>query len=267
MKETNFGCKIVLLYVFVAAAGCTQPSQLDSAIVALHPTEIVDLGALVTEDLPERMWGKRYLADRGWTRQNVFDVMRWQAGPLNGSNSYYTLFNHGGPHVDGPGHMGLDGGIDSYPVESFVGPLKAFDVSQLPFGRTVTKDFFVSQDIEAGEIVVIYTNYEPPETKDDYPRTITLTHEAAEYLGEIPIRAFATDSFSVGLGPGDRPSAPSLDPIAPVHHAFLSRGIPIYEQLLNVDRLLNKKRMLFMGVPLNIQNGDGMNVRPVVLVY
>ena len=77
------------------------------------PKEIIDLGRLVTEDLPERVWGKRYLADRGWSQQNTFDVRRWQRGPLNGSNAFYTIFNHGGPHVDAPIHMGFQGSIDS----------------------------------------------------------------------------------------------------------------------------------------------------------
>ena len=171
--------------------------------------------------------------------------------------------------MDGPIHVGLDGGVDSYPVESFVGPLKVFDVSQLASGRSVSREFFENENIAPGEVVMIYTNYVPPASDDDYPRVITLTREAAEYLGEIPIRAFATDSFTVGVSPGDRPAVPSPDPLdlIPVHHAFLSRGIPIYEQLLNVGQLLDKERMLFVGVPLNIQDGNGMNVRPVVFVH
>ena len=53
----------------------------------------------------------------------------------------------------------------------------------------------------------------------------------------------------------------------PIHHAFLSRGIPLYEQLFNVDQTLGHERMYFVGVPLNIKDGDGMIVRPVVFVY
>jgi kynurenine formamidase len=49
------------------------------------------------------------------------------------------------------------------------------------------------------------------------------------------------------------------DPVAqtiPAHYALLSRGIPAYEQLVNVDRLLDKENMLFVGPPLNIKDGD-----------
>ena len=53
----------------------------------------------------------------------------------------------------------------------------------------------------------------------------------------------------------------------PIHHSFISRGIPVYEQLFNVDQLLDKGNTYFVGVPLNIREGDGMIVRPVVFVY
>jgi len=53
----------------------------------------------------------------------------------------------------------------------------------------------------------------------------------------------------------------------PVHFAFLSRGILIYEQLVNVNSLIGKQSMFFVGVPPNIRNGDGMIVRPVVFIY
>ena len=73
------------------------------------------------------------------------------------------------------------------------------------------------------------------------------------------MRAYGTDAFSVEAL--DDLRMPSL------HHSFLSRGIPVYEQLFNVEGLLDKGEMFFVGVPLNISGGDGMIVRPVVFVY
>jgi kynurenine formamidase len=52
----------------------------------------------------------------------------------------------------------------------------------------------------------------------------------------------------------------------PIHYAFLSRAIPIYEELFNMDSLLERPEtdaMYFTGVPLSIQDGDGMLVRLV----
>ena len=124
------GTKSRFVFFFTGAVlvqvGCS-PDGATSRLV-FEPQEIVDLGALVTEDLPERVWGKARLAAGGYTNLNAFDVVNWEfessEGRVSGSNSYYTLFNHGGPHVDAPNHVSLGEGLDSYSVESFAGPLK-----------------------------------------------------------------------------------------------------------------------------------------------
>jgi kynurenine formamidase len=248
--------------------GCLQADVPDESWIP-QPKEIIDLGALVTEDLTFRVWGKKSPTERGYDRPNVFEVMAWSSGPIDGQNSYYTLFNHGGPHVDAPNHFGFDGGIDSYPVDSFAGPLKVFDVSGFPKGYTVPIDVFEGQGIQPGDVVMIYTDYMPPMDDDSYPETVTLTRDAAEYLANIPIRAYATDAYSVN-GVEQKAVVDSTDPMvknAPIHHSFLSRGIPVYEQLFNVKRLIDKDQLFFVGVPVNIRDGDGMIVRPVVFVF
>jgi kynurenine formamidase len=178
---------------------------------------------------------------------------------VSGSNAYYTLFNHGGPHVDAPNHVGAGGGIDAYPIEAFSGPVKVFDVSSYEIGRSIPAEVFEGR-VEQGDIVLVYTRYAPPTNDEAPPEVRTLTHETAEFLATVPIRAYGTDSFSVE-SPGDRR-------LPWIHHSFLSRGIPVYEQLFNVEALLGRtNEMFFVGVPLNISGGDGMIVRPVVFVY
>ena len=142
-------------------------------------------------------------------------------------------------------------------------------MSHFPKGRSVPAEAFAEQSLSAGDIVLIFTGYTPPETDDAFPETIALTLEAAEYLATIPVRAFGTDAFAVGNLQDESPvEAETVTArAAPIHYSFLSRGIPVYEQLFNVDKLLGKDNMYFVGVPLNIPNGDGMIVRPVVFVY
>jgi kynurenine formamidase len=238
-----------------------------------QPKEIIDLGALVTEDLPKRVWGHASLAAAGFSDGNTFKVLRFvqdlEGGSISVSNSYYTLFNHGGPHVDAPNHVGLKGGLDSYEITVFSGPVKVFDASQYPIGRTIDTDFFAAKDISRQDIVLIYTGYAAPDDDNSLPEAITLTRGAAKYLAGIPIRAIGTDSQSFYSYQDTRPIEADtvLGNAAPIHEVFLSRGIPIYEQLFNVDKLLGKKNMYFSGVPLNIKDGDGMIVRPVVFVF
>ena len=153
---------------------------------------------------------------------------------------------------------------------SFTGPLKVFDVSNNLNGRSVTIDVFKDK-INPGDVVLIYTNYDYKlyNSSASLPESITLTYEAAEYLASIPINAFGTDAFSVYTSDDNDPinSESSAVRAAPVHHAFLSNYIPVYAQLFNVNKLLYKQNMYFIGVPLNIKDGDGMIVRPVVLLF
>ncbi len=55
--RTMFGC----LFIFTLFA-CSDERGETSVSPLFEPTEIIDLGALVTEDLPQRVWGKAFLA-------------------------------------------------------------------------------------------------------------------------------------------------------------------------------------------------------------
>ena len=147
--------------------------------------------------------------------------------------------------------------------------MRVFDVSGYSPGRTIGTEYFSDKNIAAGDIVLIYTAYTPPEDETSYPSNVTMTREAAQYLSSIPVKAIGTDAHSLYTYNDDRPidADTALGRAAPVHEVFLSRRIPIYEELFNVDQLLSYETMLFVGVPLNVQEGDGMMVRPVALVY
>ncbi len=270
--KTRSKTTILMAGVVLFLPACSHNDQNDPDHGLWEPREVIDLGALVTEDLPERVWGKAFLASLGFERPNSFEVINWEfqmeGGSVSGSNSYYTLFNHGGPHVDAPNHVSVGGGLDSYAIEAFSGPLKVFDVRRFPKGRSIPAEVF-NDSVRPGDVFLIFTGYTPPQTDDAFPETITLTRAAAEYLASMPVRAFGTDAFSVASLQDTTPVDAETETAraVPIHHSFLSRGIPLYEQLFNVDQLLDKGNMYFVGVPLNIRNGDGMIVRPVVFVY
>jgi kynurenine formamidase len=256
---------------FIVLAGCNSATPGGSPDFA--PNEVIDLGALVTEDINQQIAGRAFLGINGTDRLNHFELVTWTVeiggGSVSGSNSFYTIANHGGPHVDAPNHVGLEGGIDSYSVGAFSGPLKVFDVSDHPKGFSVPRTIFEGQSIDPGDVVMIYTDYQPPQDDNSFPEIVTLTRDAAEYLASIPVRAFATDAFSVENMQEQAQVESNIltAQVVPVHHSFLSRGIPVYEQLFNVESLIFKERMFFVGVPANIRDGDGMIVRPVVFVY
>lgn len=263
-----------VINIFIIA-GCYLFSSCDTNTTKpdlTNPKEIIDLGCIITEDLTEKIWGKAIMTYLGFERPNHFDVIEWkfdmEEGSVSGSNAYYTIFNHGGPHVDAPNHMDLGGGLDTYPIEAHTGPVKVFDVSHFAKGHTVPIEVFKDK-VNPGDIVLIFTNYKPPQTEDAFPEVITLSFDASEYLASIPVCAFGTDAFSV-MSTDDEVEVESDSEaarVAPIHYSFLSRKIPIYEGLFQLDRLLSFQNMYFIGAPLNIQDGDGMLVRPVVLVF
>ena len=249
---------LLWLAVLATSSSCTASDAPSESQTTFMPSEVVDLGALVTEDLPERVWGNALREQLGFTRPNSFEVVPWAFEDMSGSDAYYTLFNHGGPHVDAPNHYSYGGGIDGLPVEAFSGPVRVFDARSYPNGASVPTELFRGR-VAPGDIVLIVTGYEPPSTDDALSEFPTLTDAAAEFLATLPVRAYGTDGFSVGYV-GETSTTGG-------HYSFLTRNIPVYEQLFNVEQLLDKERMFFVGVPLNIKDGDGMIVRPVVFVY
>lgn len=164
---------ILLAGGIITLAACSSSDEASRTV--FEPQEVIDLGALVTEDLPRRVSGQAFLNEMGFTRPNAFDVIRWEFempdGRVSGSNAYYTLFNHGGPHVDAPNHVSVGGGLDSYPIEAFAGPLRVFDVRQFPVGRSVPADVFRGA-VSPGDVVLIFTGYAPPTSDEALPETL-----------------------------------------------------------------------------------------------
>jgi kynurenine formamidase len=125
--------------------------------------------------------------------------------------------------------------------------------------------------LEPGDIVVVFTGYKAPTNTTDIPSFKTISREAAEYLAGIPVRAFATDALSADsfeeiyrlMAEGKK----GYQTIAPVHHAFLPRGIPIIEQLVNLEELSSEDNAVFVGLPLKVRDGDGSPIRAAAFVY
>lgn len=258
----------LILIAVLATGACRDETRTPTTTV---PTLVVDLGMRVTADLPELFFGRRMLEANGFDRPNSVEPLPWTmerwGGSVSGRNAYVSVFNHGGPHVDAPNHIGLPGGLETFPVDAFVGPLKVFDVRDYPVGRSVPTRVFEGH-VEPGDVVLILTGYESPRP-GDLPDAVTVTWDAAQYLATLPVRAFGTDAFSVGSSehPGEISTESPIARAMPVHWSFLSRGIPIYEQLRNLEQLLDHDSMYFIGMPPNVERADGMIVRPVVLIY
>jgi arylformamidase len=234
------------------------------------PVEIIDLSLSITEDLPVRFWGHKVLKDFGFTDTTEFRHVVNEK-PTYVRNSYLTLFNHGGSHIDGQNHLEQGAkGVDGFPLDKFVGPLRLLDFRSRPKDSLLSRADLEAQGIRPGDVVIAMVGYTPPTGVDDIPSFTSLSAEAAEYLASVPVRAFGTDALSVenfrrlyGLSA----DVTGYARVAPVHYAFLSRGIPVIEGLVNLEQVVGKKPVVFVGFPLKIADGDASPVRATAFVY
>jgi arylformamidase len=96
-----------------------------------------------------------------------------------------------------------------------------------------------------------------------------LSPEAVQYLAELPIKAFATDAWSIAnptrLIELTAEGAQGYAEVAPEHHVLLTRGIPIVEALENVEELVDEQQFVFVAFPLKIADGNGSPTRTIPL--
>ena len=92
--------------------------------------------------------------------------------------------------------------------------------------------------------MILDTGYQPTTDPDAYADFKVPTPEAVEYLVALPAKAYAVDLPSVDnlIEMFDKMIAGVTDAaeLLPIHYAFLSKGIPTIEGLVNVAALLGE---------------------------
>jgi arylformamidase len=235
------------------------------------PRRVVDLSPTIGEDSPVRLMGSKFLKDFGLPESTVFHHIVSDT-PFYVADTKLELFNHIGPHHDAPNHV-IKGakGTDQIPLERFLGPARVLDFRAKPKDQPLTRADFESQGIKPDDVVIAFVGYTPPTGPDEFPSYAYLSGEAAEYLATLPVRLFATDmpslaglkNLPVRIGQGLKGSAQ----IAPEHYAFLSREVPSIEGLVNLDQIVAERRVVFVGFPLKIRDGNAGPMRAAALVY
>src|SRR5712692_3133314 len=141
------------------------------------PRKVVDLSTTITPDLPVRFWGHKALSDFGFSDTTEFRLVQGDT-PLYFSNAYWTLFNHGGTHVDAPNHMERGAkGIDSTPLESLIGPIRVLDFHRHAQDKLIELSQIKASGVRPGEIVILHVGYKPPTRPDEIPSYACLSKE------------------------------------------------------------------------------------------
>lgn len=179
----------------------------------------------------------------------------------HGYNSNVWVFvEHTSTHVDAPHHFIDDGPtIDKVPPENYVGWATVLDLSDVPPEHEVSEDEIKakveSSPVKVGEgwVLLLYTGYSSKAGTPEWFKYPALSEGACKYLVKLGIKALGVDAPSPDRAP------------FPAHNILLPRGIAIYENLINLEKLIGKK-FLFVGLPLKLVGATATPVRAVALI-
>jgi len=171
-----------------------------------------------------------------------------------------TMLVHTGTHVDAPKHF-LDNVpcIDEIPLDSFFGPCKLFRYSKKPAGQEITLEEVQDSgtNLKQGDIFLLSTGIEVFAQTKEYNALFPFpSEELIQWLINKKIKAYMTDATSV-------------DPVgaegSPKHHLLLGAGIPIVENLCNLDKLPENKPFIISALPLKLGGREGAPCRAMAL--
>jgi arylformamidase len=177
------------------------------------------------------------------------------------SNTKVVFSIHTGTHIDAPYHFNPKGiTIDQVPLETFIGPAIVLDIRK----TSAPKKAITIEDLKSaglpeladlkGKRLILHSGW--AKEKWDQPNFYTenpfIHPETAEFLSKSGITALGVDC-AVDQG----------DPF-PVHNIMLRAGIPLIENLINLDKL--PKTFTLVALPLKVEKGDGGPARAVAFV-
>ena len=237
-----------------------------------EPKAVVDLSPTIGEDAPGKLVGQKFLQDFGLPVTTVFHHSTADT-PFYYEDSKLEIFNHVGPHHDAPSHV-IKGAktTDEFSMDQFIGKAKILDFSGKKKDEALTRADFEGKGIQAGDIVLAYVAYDPPKDSLSYPSYPYLSGEAAEYLADLPVKLFATDMPSLAsltnfMNKVVNRSYKDSYELMPEHLAFARKNVPSIEGLVNLDKIIQEKNLVFIGFPLKIKKGNAGPIRAVALVY
>ncbi len=178
------------------------------------------------------------------------------------SNTQVRFSIHTSTHIDSPYHF-YDGAttIDQIPLETLVGKAYLCDLRQiakpgLPLSVSDLKAGGVPAEEQlSGSRLVLFADWAAPRWQgpDLYRGNPYLADDTARWLVERGIAALALDFSVDGAAP------------YPCHQILLGAGIPLIENLINLNQIPTREFTLF-ALPLKVEGGDGGPARVVAVI-
>ena len=185
------------------------------------------------------------------------------------SNTKLTLATHIGTHVDAPYHFHADGTtVENMPLNRYMGPALLLDLREVarglePLSVADLQGAGGAPEAVMDKIVVLFTGWAAAESGgvQFYSQGPYLSNEGAAYLADNGVNAVSVD-FPIDKHP---PSPQSTIHDFPVHRLLLGQGIPLIENLINLDQLVGRDFELW-ALPIKLKDGDGAAARAVARI-
>ncbi len=166
---------------------------------------------------------------------------------------------HVGTHVDAPYHFQkYSNTVEKIPLNRLIinENIKVLKIEKGDDEKIEIGDLR-DYNIMKNDTILINTNWVLNRALDKYfNKNPGLSEEAAKYLADAEINLVGIDGPSID---------PAIDHDFNSHRIFSANDIPIIENLINLDRLLNKK-FTFVALPLKLKNCSGSPVRALAIM-
>jgi arylformamidase len=224
-------------------------------------SNIIDLGHEMFTGMPVL---DDNVTNQFWENNTFEGMARYSEGKISARSRMMLVFEHVSTHVDAPGHFDKDGmTIDQIPLQQLIVPGHLLDLThKKPYEGIGPDDFkraveASGKEIEPNTIVIAntgqYKNYGVGDFRTARP---FITGEGGQWMVDQGTTLFGTDLIGI-----DNPE----EMWNPTHTAFLMNGVPMIQQLNNLDALIGLD-FLFVALPWQMLGGTASPVRPVALV-
>ncbi len=174
--------------------------------------------------------------------------------------SEVAFVSHVGTHMEAPLHY-IEGGADTatLPLSALVGPGSVIRFTDKEVGEPIDRSDLSErgEHVERNDLVFVHTGrgdlYRTPHAHD----RPFLTEDAVHWLVDREIACLGVDCSGI-----ERRG----QPYQPNHALLFSRGIPLIEHLVNLDRLTSP-RFFVIAVPLRVAGLDASPVSVVALEF
>lgn len=226
--------------------------------------EIIDLSQEIFEGMPVY----KSLPEVKIDIHSTHEEWEKMEDPLTKTPSVLRLqiSEHTGTHVDALNHMGrkyVGQSIDVMPLSMFYTEGICLDFTGKGLSELITSNEIDEAlrngnlEIKQGDTVLLCTNhYNKHFGTENWKFGPGITAEAARWLGEKKIAAFGVETMSPGI-----PKVSNKE----VHQICGELGFTHYENLVNLDKLINRGRFRFIALPLKIRGGTGSPVRAIAV--